>query len=135
MAVGETLANTNRRHALISLGLLLGLMTVMAFGAQRLISSIREALQHSVEAAQRIAEGDLTVQLDTARNDELGDLMRALQAMTASLGGLVSQVRHATDSIQTASSEIASGNQDLSARTEQAASSPHASAGRRSGVG
>ena len=123
VAVGETLANTNRRHALISLGLLLGLMTVMAFGAQRLISSIREALQHSVEAAQRIAEGDLTVQLDTARSDELGDLMRALQAMTASLGGLVSQVRHATDSIQTASSEIASGNQDLSARTEQAASS------------
>ena len=42
--------------------------------------------------------------------------------MQDALRGMVAQVREATDSITTASAEIASGNHDLSARTEQAAS-------------
>lgn len=122
-AVGRELADSHRRHTLWSLGLMVALLGLAALGAQRLISSIRHALDRSVEAARRIAEGDLTVQLDTTRQDELGQLMQALEAMARSLSGLVSQVRQATDSIHTASSEIATGNHDLSARTEQAASS------------
>jgi methyl-accepting chemotaxis protein len=122
-AVSTELAASHRRHTLWSLGLMAALLALAALGAQRLISSIRHALDRSVEAARRIAEGDLTVQLDTTRQDELGQLMQALEAMARSLSGLVSQVRQATDSIHTASSEIATGNHDLSARTEQAASS------------
>jgi methyl-accepting chemotaxis protein len=75
------------------------------------------------QVAQDIAQGDLTDHnVDCRGNDEAARLLRSLEAMRQSLGQLVGQVRMSTDSIATASAEIASGNQDLSVRTEQTAS-------------
>jgi methyl-accepting chemotaxis protein len=93
----------------------------MAIGAGRLIKSIRQPLAEAVDAAARMAAGDLTVHIDSRSNDELGQLLDSLRTLTGSLGQLVGSVRASTDSIQTASQEIAMGNQDLSNRTEQTA--------------
>jgi methyl-accepting chemotaxis protein len=84
--------------------------------------SVTVPLREAVEAARVIASNDLSRPLESTRRDELGDLLRVLSGMQASLHQVVSQVRGAADSISTASSEVASGNQDLSARTEQTAS-------------
>jgi methyl-accepting chemotaxis protein len=51
-------------------------------------------------------------------NNEIGELQHALRDMNASLEGIVRRVRGGTDTIFGASSHIASGNVDLSARTE-----------------
>ncbi len=91
-------------------------------GAYFLIHSIEQPLAQAQTLAQRIAAGDLSAQESVARGDEFGDLLRALYAMSESLGRMVHQVRQSTDSIATASAEIAQGNHDLSARTEQASS-------------
>ncbi|WP_194712576.1 methyl-accepting chemotaxis protein [Noviherbaspirillum soli] len=80
-------------------------------------------LQEAVTAAKLVAQGDLTANLTVRSRDETGDLMAALRDMNASLVHIVTDVRNSTDMIGTASAEIASGNQDLSARTEQQASS------------
>jgi methyl-accepting chemotaxis protein len=72
---------------------------------------------------QRIADGDLSVSGETAPGAHPSSLRAAVGAMSLKLGDIVSQIRHAADSIATASSEIASGNQDLSSRTETTASS------------
>jgi methyl-accepting chemotaxis protein len=85
-------------------------------------SSIVRPIQQALGVARRIAQGDLTQAMNTEGKDEASDLLRALQAMQDSLGQLVGQVRQSSDSIQLASSEVASGNQDLSGRTEQTAS-------------
>nr|WP_315240513.1 methyl-accepting chemotaxis protein [uncultured Albidiferax sp.] len=98
--------------------LVLGLLA----GAFWLIRSIQQPLGLANQAAARIAEGDLSMSLDSSRKDEFGDLLRSLSTMGLSLGRMVHQVRQSTDSIATASSEIASGNNDLAARTEQTAS-------------
>ncbi len=87
-----------------------------------LTRSITRPLETSVAHAHTVASGDLSHRIDTSRHDELGDLMRSLDAMTQSLSGIVSSVREGTQSINVASSEIATGNQDLSNRTEQQAS-------------
>lgn len=81
------------------------------------------ALNDAAIAANRIAEGDFTVRIDTSRTDEIGRLLNAMQRMTVSLSALVADVRISTETIEVASQQIAAGNADLSARTESEASS------------
>ena len=79
-------------------------------------------LERASQVAREVAGGNLQVQVQTDRRDELGDLLRALGDMAAQLGQSIVAVHHAADSIRTSSTEIASGNADLSRRTEHAAS-------------
>jgi methyl-accepting chemotaxis protein len=67
-----------------------------------------------------IAAGDLSVPIVTAKNDR-SSLLFAMQGMRDSLVDIVAQVRAGTDTIATASTEIAAGNMDLSTRTERQA--------------
>ena len=85
--------------------------------------SITRPLQRAVEIARTVAAGDLSQKVEVTSRDETGQLMLALQEMTASLVGIVNDVRHGTDSIAVSSREIAAGNLDLSSRTEQQAGS------------
>jgi len=103
--------------------MVLVVMVAVSIGAHFLIRSIKTPLAQAMEAASRIAEGDLRVKIHTQRTDEFGQLMQTMQRMADSLSGLVRDVRQSTEGIATASSEIATGNQDLSNRTEQTASS------------
>ncbi|PHV35406.1 methyl-accepting chemotaxis protein [Janthinobacterium sp. BJB312] len=77
---------------------------------------------YAVRIAGAIAEGDLTVDIRTASHDS-ASLLFAMKTMRDKLVGIVSQVRSGTDTINTASGEIAQGNLDLSSRTEEQASS------------
>ena len=80
-------------------------------------------MRSAIDVARKVAQGDLTVQVEVRSKDETGELMQALKDMTASLLRIVTDVRGGTQAIATASRQIASGNLDLLARTEQQASS------------
>ncbi|MFY3384805.1 methyl-accepting chemotaxis protein [Paracidovorax sp. MALMAid1276] len=84
--------------------------------------SIVQPLREASEAAATVAKGDLTVRMQTGRSDEIGQLLTALNKMVESLHYVVTEVRDSGESIHVASSEVAAGNTDLSARTEHAAS-------------
>jgi methyl-accepting chemotaxis protein-1 (serine sensor receptor) len=88
-----------------------------------LIRSITRPLHAAVDVAQTVAAGDLRSEVRVDSRDEIGVLLGALRQMQQNLAGIVSQVRQGTEAIHTASSEIATGNMDLSNRTEQQASS------------
>ncbi|MBB2778610.1 UNVERIFIED_ORG: methyl-accepting chemotaxis protein-1 (serine sensor receptor) [Comamonas terrigena] len=90
--------------------------------ASWLIRSITRPLAQAVEAADRIAGGDLSGDIVVQSKDETGLLLQALQRMQQSLVNIVSSVRQNAEGVASASSQIASGNNDLSARTEQQAS-------------
>ena len=76
----------------------------------------------AVRIAGRIAEGDLTTPIDIRDGDQ-ASLLFALKAMRDNIAAIVGEVRQATDTISVGSREIASGNMDLSARTEAQAGS------------
>jgi methyl-accepting chemotaxis protein len=72
--------------------------------------------------ATLIAGGDLNVAIATRAGDQ-SSMMFAMKQMRDSLATIVGQVRSGTDTIATASAQVAAGSLDLSSRTEQQASS------------
>ncbi len=99
------------------------LVTLAGLAGSILLSrKIVRPLNEAVTVADRVAGGDLTAQLHTQGRDEVAALMRSLQSMQNSLATLVIKVREGAQGVALASSEIAQGNHDLSARTEQQAS-------------
>ncbi|TEL82781.1 methyl-accepting chemotaxis protein [Pseudomonas aeruginosa] len=83
------------------LALLVGLGA--AFGISLLIV---RPLRQVMGVAQRIAEGDLAVRVDSERRDEVGQLMAAMRAMTGSLRGIVSQLQDGVGRIAGASEAL-----------------------------
>jgi methyl-accepting chemotaxis protein len=84
--------------------------------------TIATPITEAVKSAREIASGDMTVSIHAQGTDETAQLLNALDEMRQGLATVVAQVRHGSESVATASAEIAQGNQDLSARTESQAS-------------
>jgi methyl-accepting chemotaxis protein len=114
-------AYATARMTLIGLGSLAIVLGII-FGIF-ITRSIVRPIQDAVAVADRVSSGDLGSQFTVTTRDETGQLMAALQKMNDNLLGIVSQVRAGTETIATASAEIAAGNLDLSRRTEQQAGS------------
>ncbi|GJI97194.1 methyl-accepting chemotaxis protein [Duganella caerulea] len=109
------------RNLMVGLGLAAVLIGVaFAYGITR---SITRPIREAVKVAETVAAGDLTSRIDITSTDEIGQLLQALKIMNDSLRKIVGEVRIGTDTIATASAQIAAGNLDLSARTEGQASS------------
>jgi len=85
--------------------------------------SIVGPVQAAQKAADRIAAGDLTGNCRAHGTDEAAQLVSSLGRMQDALTRIVREIRDSTEQIQVASTEVASGNQDLSTRTEQTAGS------------
>ena len=121
-AGNDASALTKRTQAMIMVLAIVAavISLVVAFLATR---SITRPLNEAVSVAKRVADGDLTSDIVVTSTDETGQMMEALKFMNDSLIRIVAEVRTGTVSIAEASSEIASGNLDLSSRTEQQASS------------
>jgi methyl-accepting chemotaxis protein-1 (serine sensor receptor) len=109
--------HTSTLAALVA-GLLLALVV-----AVRLIRSITGALQHAVKIADHIGEGKLGHDIRVDRKDEFGRLLLAFRNMDQRLGEIVGEVRLGSDAVSTAAQQIARGNDDLSQRTQEQASS------------
>ena len=108
------------RGALLGLGLVAALAAVgIAWTTTR---SITRPMNEAVAIAETVASGDLTRTITVGSRDETGQLLQALSTMNDKLQVIVARVRASTDTIATASGEIAAGNLDLSSRTEQQAS-------------
>ncbi|WP_367847042.1 methyl-accepting chemotaxis protein [Rhodoferax sp. WC2427] len=118
-AMTVTTYNTARSSMLVIavLGLVLAVVA-----ATLLIRSITRPLSEAVQAIERVASGDLSVAIQSTTKDEAGQLLTALNNMQHGLIDVVSKVRQGSESVFSASEEIASGNLDLSNRTELQAS-------------
>ncbi len=118
----EAQSNFNTVFMITSVAVAAGVILAVVIGMM-LIRAIVGPINEAVDVANAVASGDLTSRIDVTSNNETGRLMQALRLMNDNLVDLVGKVRTSTDSIYTASSEIASGNLDLSQRTEEQASS------------
>ncbi|WP_020652077.1 methyl-accepting chemotaxis protein [Massilia niastensis] len=109
-----------KRFILLGLGALALLSGVVHLVVRRSVSA---PLAEVRDVAMRIAEGDLSAQVETSRRDEIGRLTGAINAIGARLSSVVGSVREGAEQIAHASQEISAGNLDLCGRTEQQAAS------------
>ncbi|RAS23127.1 methyl-accepting chemotaxis protein [Paraburkholderia bryophila] len=86
-----------------------------------LSAALIKPVNATVKHFERIAAGDLTVAIKVKSRNEMGQLLGALTNMRDGLVQTVGKVRGSTTAITQGANEIASGNADLSARTEQQA--------------
>jgi len=122
-AAGDAASGVTRRTQLLVL-ILASVAAIISLGVAWLATrSIVRPLRHVVSIARRVADGDLTSEIRVNTRDETGQMMGALRHMNDSLQRIVADVRVSTDAMASSSSQIASGNIDLSSRTEQQAAS------------
>jgi methyl-accepting chemotaxis protein len=112
------------KSALIALSLLalvsgIGCAWLQARG---LLKQLGGEPDYAAAIASRIATGDLAVAIVT-KPDDRSSLLFAMKTMRDSLAGIVGEVRADADMIAVASAQIATGNHNLSERTEQQAGS------------
>jgi len=132
------LAETGRKVAVASVdeanasyemarNLLVGLAAVAVALAAALglgiTRSITGPARQALDAAQALAQGNLTYAIKTRSNDEMGRMLGALERAFGQLAALVHGIQGASRSIDGATREIASGNTNLSQRTEEQAAS------------
>jgi len=125
----EVIAQNQSMHTNYRVGrmtMIVGIIVAVLLGALiawRLTVGITSPLREAVNIAESVAKGDLAARSTLPHSeDEAGMLLASLARMQENLVHIVNQIRLGTDSITTASTEIASGNLDLSTRTEQQAS-------------
>src|SRR5476649_1707635 len=86
--------------------------------------SVTTPINEALELTRAVAQGDLTGQshFDPESDNEANRMLQALDQMMVRLREIVGEVRLSSDTIVTASAEIAGGSMDLSSRTEHQAS-------------
>lgn len=112
-----------RRATQISLVLMLAVCALTMIGGFLFSRTVSRPLRKALGCARAVATGDLSMDFDTSGKDEIAQLLVALKEMQVSLSAVVSKVRRNAEGVATASAEIASGNLNLSSRTEEQAAS------------
>jgi methyl-accepting chemotaxis protein len=116
-------AASSARAAMFLMIAVLVVAALASIAAALLMSrAIVRPLHVGIRTAQRIAGGDLGVDVQVRGSDETADLLRALADMTVNLRELVGEVASGARMVADTSAQIAQGNQDLSQRTEEQAS-------------
>ncbi len=103
---------------LAAIAFLIGLLARKA-----LVSAVVRPIDAVIRHFERISAGDLTGTIAVNQQNEMGRLLVGLQTMQTSLVATVSRVRSGSGAIMHGAREIATGNADLSQRTEQQAAS------------
>ncbi|MGD9825503.1 methyl-accepting chemotaxis protein [Desulfobacter sp.] len=85
-------------------------------------------LSQGVDVANKLAQGDLNVTIESNSEDEIGDLQKAIKNMAASLTEIVDEVQNAVSNVAAGSEELSATSEQMSqGATEQAASAEQAS--------
>ncbi|ELY3466666.1 HAMP domain-containing protein [Cronobacter universalis] len=114
----RALLNTSAISVLVLLLITGALMHFLVTKLLKRLLMIRDAL-----VAISSGTNDLSQRLPEDGRDEVAQIAHAFNAFCDKLAGVMGQLRDASASVKVAANEIAAGNQDLSGRTEQAASS------------
>ncbi|HEY6871116.1 MAG TPA: methyl-accepting chemotaxis protein, partial [Geobacteraceae bacterium] len=129
MDAAEKLVVDRMNHTMLLMLIMSSIAVLVGMMASILITrSIRNPIAEGVAIANRLAEGDLTLHVEVDREDEVGQLLTAMQNMVAKLRDVVGEVKSAADNVASGSQQLSSGSEEMSqGAAEQAAAAEEAS--------
>jgi methyl-accepting chemotaxis protein len=128
-AAAEANAQLYDNSRMLLIAILAGSALIAAIAATWIVVSISRAVGSALRLANAVAAGDLGATASVSSNDEIKDLIDALNAMTRKLREVVAEVTSATRNVASGSQELSATAEQLSqGATEQASSTEEASA-------
>jgi methyl-accepting chemotaxis protein len=128
-AAAESNARLYENSRMLLIGILVGSALIAAIAATWIVLAITRAVGSALRLANAVAGGDLSATASVSSNDEIKDLIDALNAMTRKLREVVAEVTSATRNVASGSQELSATAEQLSqGATEQASSTEEASA-------
>lgn len=109
------------RNRLIGLGLVVAL--IVAVVSYLIAAGISAPITNLADTAVKVAKGDLTQEIDIRRQDEIGTLGKAFNAMIRDLRELVREITSASSEVTTSSQELSASTEEIGASIEEVASS------------
>ncbi len=97
------------------------ILAVIAAGTFVVVRTIRNSLQEGMKVADKLAQGDLTVEVNVVNRDEIGALLESLGNMVAKWRGVVHQINASADNIASASHELSASAVQMSKGSEEQA--------------
>ncbi|MCX4178356.1 methyl-accepting chemotaxis protein [Enterobacter sp. HSTU-ASh6] len=118
-----TQASARDYQIMLGVGLVVVLLAVALLFVIRfwLRQTLVQRMAMTVDVLKRIADGDLSKEIEAGSENEIGNMLRELEQMRTSLATTVSGIRESVQRIHNNAQEIAHGNNDLSSRTEEQA--------------
>ncbi|PLX84516.1 MAG: chemotaxis protein [Desulfuromonas sp.] len=121
----KEMASSDKTMALVTV--VIGALVALLFGFF-IARGITRPLAEGVQVAERLAEGDLNMEIEVRSKDETGQLLSAMKTMVAKLRDVVEGVQRASTNVASGSQELSSSSEEMSqGATEQAAAAEEAS--------
>ena len=89
------------------------------FVALRLTGDIKKPLAQAVETMGRMSKGDLSVAIETDRQDEIGIMLTALHGMATNLKKLIGEIKMTTESLASGSTQLSANSEEISRNMEE----------------
>lgn len=118
VSVSDFTESFQRQNAinLIAIGSSLVVLALLAVGIYWYTQRAFAPLLRAVEAADAIAQGDLSQELpEVKRQDETGRLSQAMRSMLSQLRGMIEAINHATEQVASAAEQVSASTQQTSA--------------------
>lgn len=98
----------------------IGLFTM---GILLLLRDVVRPLSQCVSVAERLAKGELDIEIDVRSRDETGKMLASMKSMLEKLKQIVSDVKPAADNVSAGSQELSASSEEMSQRASEQASS------------
>lgn len=118
----DSMSEVLRARIIVTLGTIL-ILIIAIFSSVLITRLITTPIKKSVDFAKKIANGDLTANIDIQQNDEVGELVESLRQMGAKIRSIITEIQAGAIQIANASDEISKSAQSLSQSTSLQASS------------
>ena len=120
--IGPRIQANNANTVRITLGLSAFAVALGVLFAWLLVRIITRPLYAALPVVERIAHGDLSVDIAVTSRDEIGQLLQSMHNMSNELRRIVGDIQITSSAVNSAASEVAQGSADLAQRTEEQAS-------------